>query len=237
MTKIFVLHVKHGYEARKEHIDKMMAKHNLPFEYILDGDIPDITPSVMKTYFGGDGEMSTPNGAVSCAYKHILACQRIIDRNLDGALVLEDDIVLFNNFDKIFGKSLEEFSILEDKDKPSIISYEDTRLRFVPGSKRENGRVLYPGPHDRFTGCIYVNNAAAQLVCKYAREEHIDIPIDLIHTRLIRLGLLNYYWVQPCIATQGSFTGKFSSSITFNRSKAFIWRLQRLYKKALYRLR
>ena len=44
---IFVLHVREGYEDRAAHIDAMMARLGLSFEYMLDGDKCDLTPEVL----------------------------------------------------------------------------------------------------------------------------------------------------------------------------------------------
>ena len=53
-------------------------------------------------------------------------------------------------------------------------------------------------------------------------------------------GLLHYWWMQPAIATQGSFTGLFPSSLSTRYSRLMtplVWRLKLGYRKLLYRLR
>ena len=44
---VFVLHVKKGYEDREQHIKAMLQKMNIPFSWILDGDIADLTPEIL----------------------------------------------------------------------------------------------------------------------------------------------------------------------------------------------
>lgn len=82
--KTFVLHVKQGYEERKIHIEKMMSDHNIPFQYILDGDIPDLTTERLDTYFSGARHSLSPG--TSCAMKHILTWQdsRLVGRKRTG---------------------------------------------------------------------------------------------------------------------------------------------------------
>lgn len=233
--KIFVAHVRCGYEDRAEHIEKMLGKMGLPFEYMLNGDISDITPIVFERYFKAPLQIDAPN--TSCTLKHLLIYEEILKQNLDGTLVMEDDIILHKNFLDKFEDSLQELkSNAEWDNAPVIISYEDTRLRFVPHSQRHKGQLLYLGNCDRMTGCYYINRAGAKVCLDYALTNGYDRPIDLIHNHLLKSGTLKYLWCQPTIATQGSHVPKFKSSIYHGKSKIkpYVWMPQRLYKQFLY---
>lgn len=235
----FVMHVKKGYEKRGEHVEKMLGRLGVPFEYILDGDIPDLTDDIINRYFTG-AEMTVPTAPVSCAFKHLLACEQMLAAGLPDALMLEDDIILHSNFVPVFNLSVEQArAYAAANPRPVMVSYEDTRLRFVPRSRRKKGTVIYKGDRDRMTGAYYINAAAARLIVDYARSQKIDRPIDLFHCFLLRRGLLTYFWCQPTIATQGSHTGAFASAINLNKSmlSPLMWRLKLLYKKMLYNLR
>ena len=234
----FVLHVKKGYEDREEHISRMMKKMNIAFEYILDGDMQDITKETLEKYFTGEMKINSP--ATSCALKHLLACHEIVERKIEGALVLEDDIVLHDNFVSVFQRSIDELKGNSNWNaKPVIINYEDTRLRFVPRSKRVEGRVLYEGDRDRMAGAIYVNHAAAKLIWDYAIKDKLDQPIDLFHCYLLKKNLIAYLWCQPVVATQGSHSGLFMSGININKNYFDIlkWKFNLLYKKMIYYFR
>ncbi len=233
---VFVLHVKKGYERRKEHIDKMLSEMNIPYEYIMDGDIQDLTNNILDKYFKGKMHQYTPEA--SCSYKHLIACNKIIKKGLDGALILEDDICLNRKkFIPIFNQSIKELK--EKENKASIISYEDTTMRFVPRSKRKIGQVIYVGSKDRMGGAYYLNREAALVLTNYAETFKFDIPHDSIHTRLLREGAVIYYWSHPVVASQGSHTGKFSSSINFSKKFYYplTWQLKLVYKRLLYYLR
>ncbi|MBD5234148.1 MAG: lipooligosaccharide biosynthesis protein LpsA [Bacteroidales bacterium] len=229
---VFVLHVQNGYEERGAHIEKMMSELGIDFKYILRGDKSELTPEVMSCYFDPSGELGVPSGATSCAYKHLLACEEIIAANLPGALIFEDDIVLKPDFAEIALKSIEELP-----DTPSIINYEDTRLRFVPASMRQRGKVLYPGDRDRFAGALYINRSGAEVIVNEAKARKLGVPIDIFHRQLLDDHSISYWWVHPCVATQGSFNGKFKSSLSSDRAKVIVWKLRRLYRKLLYRFR
>lgn len=231
--KIFVLHVKQGYEDRARHIDAMMSRLGLDFEYITDGDIADLTPAVMQRWFDPEGELGTPGATASCSCKHLLACRRILADKLSGAVVLEDDILLRPDFDDVVNKSIAQLPA----GRPAIISFEDTRLRFVPYSKRRKGQYIYPGDRDRFAGAYYVNAEGARTILDAAESRHLSVPIDLFHRQLLDRGELDYWWSHPCVASQGSFNGLFGSSLTADRGKAAVWKIKRAYRKLLYRLR
>lgn len=233
---IIVLHVAKGYEARGRHIEDMMWRFGLHFEYMLRGDIPDVTDEVLAEYFSGDFRQA--NAFTSCSYKHLLAYERIVAEGWSGAVVMEDDAVLFNNFRDLLPKGVEQLA--EAENGPAILSLENTRLRFVPYSQRRRGQLVYRGDRDRLAGCYYINRAGAEAVLAYARSHKLDRPIDTFHRLMLDSGLINYWWMQPPIATQGSFTGKFPSSLSSRYSRLLtpaVWNLKLAWRKLLYRIR
>ncbi|WP_036858005.1 glycosyltransferase family 25 protein [Segatella baroniae] len=237
-SKILVLHVKKGYEDRQKHIEKMMKSWGYSFEYILDGDMDDLNQEFVHQYFTGEMDCISP--ATSVATKHLKAARYIVDHQLDGALILEDDMLLYPNFEKVFNQCLSE--IQNRHLAKALISFEDSSLYFVPGSQRKKGQHLYIAKRDRFAGALYCTREAAELILQHVRENRCDMPIDLYHTSLIQRAGLNYYWCHPCIATQGSHTGLFASSINEKSAKKktyrrLTWNLKLAYKKLLYYLR
>lgn len=236
VRKVFVLHVRKGYEKRGQHIERMLGKMGVPFEYILDGDVCDLTDDVLDRYFRGE-MMKGQYPFTSCSYKHLLAYKEIEDRDIDGALILEDDIFLKKDFIRIFNKSMDEVRKYSDEHPgPVIISYEDTRLRFIPRSKRKKDTVIYKADRDRMTGAFYINRAAARLLTEYAETHKFDLPIDLMYCKLLRDGRLTYFWCQPTVATQGSHTGAFTSAINFKKNIFYplSWQFKLHYRKLLY---
>ncbi len=80
---VFVLHVKHGYEDREEFMERELSRFGIDFEYILDGDIPDITNEIFNKYFD-KAYFQRINAEVSCALKHILAYEKIVSEGYAG---------------------------------------------------------------------------------------------------------------------------------------------------------
>lgn len=242
-----VLHVRSGYEARAAHINDMLGRLGIGYRFFTDGDICDMDDALRRRIFTGH-MLDVAPALQSCTYKHLLACRSVVDDGLDGALILEDDISLTPDFPDIFNRALDEYRATCDPARPAIISFEATRLRFVPYSQRRPGRVLYPGPHDRLAGAYYINAAACRLLLTFAREHKIHLPVDNLHTYLLRdqATELDYYWTEPAPAMQGSFNGQFQSSLSVRHPRLnifrpyllhLIWRIKYLYRRLLYRFR
>lgn len=234
--EVFVIHVKEGYKDREQHINSMLKAMDIPFNYILDGDVSDLTSSILDKYF--KGYLKEGGAPASCTYKHILACRYIIERKLDGALILEDDIILNEQkFNSTFNKTIEELAQLPNE--ASIISYEDTRLRFVPKSRRIKNKMLYIGDRDRMAGAYYVNFKCAQTIINEIEKNKTDMPCDIFYNYLLKQNKIKYYWCQPTVATQGSHLGLFGSSINTNKKciDIFLWKFKLIYKKLLYEFR
>lgn len=235
--KTFVLHVKHGYEDRKIHIEKTMSDHNIPFQYILDGDIADLTTKRLDTYFSGARHSLSPG--TSCAMKHILTWQEIVDSGVENALVIEDDIFLSKNFNRIFEMSVEQS---QSFDRPFYIGYAAACLRLVPRSSRKKNVVIYKANDTQCTGAYFVNRQFAVTVLEYIKQHKCALPIDIFLATLCKEGVFDAYWSYPVIAKQGSHDGRMKSSITPHDNKSpLLRRISRSmttnYKHMIYMFR
>lgn len=235
---VFVPHVRHGFEDRAATLEAMLSRLGISFSYILDGDKSDLDDATLDRCFAG--EMHEVSSAASCAMKHLLAYRRILDEGLDGALILEDDIVLKRGFPEFFNVCMAECR--ERGIKDMLISFEDTSMQFVPGSCRHKGMHVYAAKRDRYAGCYYISAGCARLVIDYVERHKCHLPIDRFHTFLMSEAGLPYYWTHPTMATQGSKNGRFGSSISVRdrRRQRYMYlshALKLLYKKLLYKLR
>ena len=236
-VQILVIHVR-GNHTRRAYVEKQIAPLGFHVKFIEDGNIGDLTPELLHRYFVDDGTAETmcrPTPRTSCAYKHLLATQYIIDHNLPGALILEDDIRLKNNFKPLFLKSLKEIESIRE---PLIANYEESSLMLVPRSQRRKGQLLYKAERDRFAGCMYITQEAAKVIMKYVEENKSAYTSDILHQELTRLGVIAYYWSHPCLACQCSCDGSMPTMIPtrprpFKRLK---WFYKKVYKTILYYL-
>jgi glycosyl transferase family 25 len=239
ITKL-VIHVK-GNEDRRQFIQQQLDTLGFPCHYILDGNVEDLTPEILDRYFADDGRQDTMHGRfprTSCAYKHLLAMQYIIDHRLDGALVVEDDLRIYRNFKPLFHQSMEEYET-RYADLPFIANYEESSLLLVPRSQRRDGILLYPAQRDRFAGCYFINSKGASAIMDYVRHYKSDTTSDRLHTKLIGLNRIAYFWSHPCLACQSSCDGSMPTMIPTRPRplKRLKWYYKRCYKHLLYFLR
>jgi glycosyl transferase family 25 len=235
MEKVIVIHAKHLRE-RMVHMERQLRDWPGEVVYVTEADKDELTDEMVRAYIKEGCELDNRSGATSCAIKHIKACQYIVDHQLEGALVLEDDIVLHQGFEEDFAKTIEEYR-QHYADQPIIISYEDSSLQFIPRSRRKKGQWLYEAPHGRvrFNGALYINQKAAQAIVDDVKANKCDIAVDHYYMHLYGKGLLQFLWCEPALATQGSFNGSFVSSMGQIRSlEGLRWKLKYAYKRLVY---
>ncbi len=237
-VQVLVIHVR-GNKTRRDYIEKQITPLGFPVEFIEDGNIEDLTPEILSRYFTDNGKDDTMYGfypCTSCAYKHLLATQYIIDHNLPGALILEDDIRLKDNFKQFFLESLEEIRSIHE---PLIVNYEESSLMLVPRSQRRKGQLIYKAKRDRFAGCIYISLEAAKAIMKYVEENKSAYTSDILHQKLTREGIITYYWSHPCLACQCSCDGSMPTMIPTKPRplKRLKWFYKKVYKTLLYYFR
>lgn len=232
--KIYVIHPDRLKE-RGEHIDRMMKSLGMDYEFVNEGHDEDHIQALLDQYMkDGREQLHRSIPRALCTVSHFLAYERIVAEGLEGALVLEDDIALDKNFVPRFEQSISEYR-KDYAERNIFISYEDSALRFVPRSQREMGRMLYPARKGRMAGCYFINFNAAKAILEQLKVERCDLAIDWYHNDLIDKGLLECLWCQPTIATQGTFSGAFRSSL--NNDGPFVhlrWLFKKNYKKLLY---
>lgn len=235
---VIVIHVKNGYEDRERHIRKVLQPLGVEPVWILDGDRDDMDSATVDRWFSGS--MNKIDGESSCALKHFLAYRYIVDNNLPGALIVEDDMVPSRRFAAGVKACVKEMYARHME--PGLLSMEDSSLQFVKGHERRRGQMVYEAARDRFTGCYYVPAQCAKLMLDYVAEHKCDMPIDRWHTSLITRAGLKYYWSHPTFASQGSHRGMFCSAVSSRRAgrrtyKRMMWGLKKAYKQLLYTLR
>ena len=234
--KILVIHAA-KLEARAEHIDRMLSHFGFEYEFISKADLEDLTEELLCKYFQRGKEMyANLLPRYSCATKHLLAVEYIVAHRLEGALILEDDIVLRKDFRPMLIKSIVEYH-QHYVDHPVIISYEDSSLQFVPRSERKPGQMLYPGKKDRMAGAYYMNRCCAETILKdLAANKCPTTDADTYHYDLLKRGVIEYLWCQPPVATQGSFTGAFRSTLSSKKDRLITlrWWFKKNYKRLLY---
>ena len=107
--KTLVIHPTRLKE-RGEHLDRMLRNIGLEYDIVNEGsDEAKIKAYLEKYLRNGQEEMLRKVPRSLCTISHFLAYERIQSEGLEGALVLEDDILLHKNFKMKFEQSIEEY--------------------------------------------------------------------------------------------------------------------------------
>ncbi len=225
---IFVIHS--GNQERRKHIEKELAKKDLSFEFVLDGNQEDLTPQVLKKYFSNitNEFMGEVSPKTSCAYKHILVYEKIIKKKIKQAIIFEDDIVLHDDFLTFLNKISVE--IKKRNLTNYLISLENSSLYIVTRPKK-GVYLYYKQSSQRGTGAALISYECAHNIVKYIKEKKCYFPIDWMQTALAKKDLINIYWAHPTIAEQNSYNGKFDSLLDPLAKKSTMRRVNHFYKK------
>ncbi|MFT4693934.1 MAG: glycosyl transferase family 25 [Francisella sp.] len=96
--KVYVVNLKKDKD-RRDHICKHFAERNVEFEFIDAVYGKNLTPNELKQKVDFDGckknlGRETSLGEIGCSLSHKLIYDKIVEENLFGAFVFEDDAVL-----------------------------------------------------------------------------------------------------------------------------------------------
>ncbi|NTV14348.1 MAG: glycosyltransferase family 25 protein [Desulfobulbaceae bacterium] len=234
----YVVHVKKGYEERERSIVEQFARLGLEFEWLLDYDIPDLTPELLRRY-GYQGNKLRP-AEISCSLKHIAAWERIAASARPGALVFEDDVLLDRRrFQAVAAAAIAEFSA--GSEAAGYLSLGDGCALYVPWTKLRRGRYLYQAEQVRATDSYFLTRTAAVRMLELVGREGFYLPADHLINRLCHQLSIPILWVSPTVVSQGSHTGRFASQIqTWDRGEfkeKVKWLLKKFRRKYLYPLR
>ncbi|CAG5083861.1 glycosyltransferase family 25 protein [Parvicella tangerina] len=234
VDKVYVVHVSTD-QQREEHMTKELGRFNIPFEFMMKGDKSDITEELVREYFVGE-EMANGVGTAqqSCSYKHLSIYEKILEDEVEDALIFEDDIYLSDNFIQVFNDTIDELkSLPQEKQDKALINFENSTLQVVHPGKRVEGKHLYESPKSRCAGAYYMNKALAKAITEHRIQHKCNKIIDWYHNELVKEIDLQHYWCHPPVVEQGSHNGKIQSLIDdkkFGPIRQITWKISRWYK-------
>lgn len=236
VDKIYVVHVSSNLE-REEHMRSELGKFNLPFEFMMKGDIKDLTRDLVESYFSGEQMTGEFCAEQSCALKHVYIYEKMIADGISDALIFEDDVFLKDNFIEVFNQCLSEFRKLSDSERyKALINFEESTLRYVPKERLREGKFLYDMDRSRCAGAYYLTTELAKEIVRDVQEKKCDKPLDWYHNTLIERIDLQHYWCHPTIVQQGSHNGRMASTIDdkkYGAVRQITWKLSRWYKQKI----
>ena len=216
LLKVFIIHYT-PLTDRKQFLDVEMIRHSLEHEYIRCYDREDLTNHDLSIFDMNKVRLSE----CSLIRKHIDAYCRIVSSPFEHNIILEDDVILSNGF-----RNKIETGLLQLPHDYDMLFIGDGCGLHIPESDQHPGKVIYKKCREptewggdgatRCTDSYFVSRNCARKLIKYVMElgnMAIQKPADWWLNQVIRDLKLEVYWMEPTIVTQGSNTGKYSSSL------------------------
>lgn len=228
---IFVINLAKD-AVRRESIKKQFESQNIDFEF-SDGVLGSALTKEELNIFYND-KLAKRNqcrslalAEIGCSLSHVNLYKYIIDHNVSHALILEDDVIIPDNFSSILKKI--ENNILFDK--PNVYLLSPGEPKNNKGIQIDNKYSFYRYKSGYFTSSYIINNLAAQTLFKEL------YPINNVADcwgRLVKFKIANIYIIYPALIEQDQDT--FGSSTTEDVNKILKTDLLDLSKYKLCRL-
>jgi glycosyl transferase family 25 len=211
--KIFILHYSKLAE-RKESILKQFQEQKITdYEFIEDFDKDNLTEKELGRF------QNLGTAKISLILKHFLAYEKISEKYKE-ALILEDDVLLSDGFVNKLAEYMKELPKTYD-----MLFIGDGLDFHIPENEIIPGKHIYrkglnstPSTGDGASRCAdsyIVSNKCAKHLSDYIKKSNkkIDKTLDFWINNAARDLTLEVYWAEPTIVSQGSFTGKFETSL------------------------
>lgn len=203
---VYVINVK-AFHERRAFMEMQLLKQDMTAEFILDGDADELTAEIINKYFIGD---NLSVNQMSCALKHIMALERIIEKKQQQALILEDDAIFSSDFSKGLHYAMEEsprFNGLK------VIFIGCGGNFYTPKSLRKPGQHLYVGARGRFADSYIIDFNTAQKRLDWITSNKVSLPIDNQFEKIDRELGISMLWLEEPVVEQGSKAGLFMSAL------------------------
>jgi len=222
VDKVFVLHVKKGYEDRAVHMENQLKKFGIEFEYILDYDIEDLTDEDLDKYYRKDNTLDNPN--LSIGMKHINVLNKIVANRYNLTLVFEDDVFLDKSFNEIVENAIKE---LKGKGEGNVVSLGNAGNLYVDKKEIKKQTYLYKNRKHRAADSYIIDLKAAERRLEWLkRNKTVETAGHMYNTIDNEVGN-NIFWLHPTIVEQGSQNGFMKSSVSRNK---FLHRFRWLWR-------
>ena len=173
--KVFIVNLKESLDRRQYMIEEM-KKTNLQYEF-FDAVNGKGIKNIDKIYdketaikvYGRELKL----GEIGCAMSHLLIYKKMLEENIDQALIFEDDIIIANDFNKVLSKILKlennGIILLGQSDKKL-----KTKIYFQSISYHHKLKKIFNSGYGTY-GYIICKKAAEKI---YAESFPIIRPID-----------------------------------------------------------
>lgn len=212
MMKVFVIHYKKLVD-RKRYILEQFQKHN-----ITDYEFVEIDRDELHNHNIDMFEENFSRSQIAISLSHFYAYKEISEK-YENALILEDDVILTENFTEILTRYMSQLPpnydmlFIGNGCNLHIESHRITPDKYIyekclfPTSWGGNGIT-------RCTDSYIVSKKCAVNLCNYINTlpYKITLGIDWWLNVAGRDNNFEVYWAEPTIVTQGTQTGLYNSS-------------------------
>lgn len=229
---VYVINVK-AFHQRRAFMETQLLKQDMTAEFILDGDADELTAEIINKYFIGDNLSANQ---MSCALKHIMALESIVEKKQQQALVLEDDAILSPRFNEGLDYALAESPRF---DGPKVIFIGCGGNFYTPQSLRKPSQHLYVGARGRLADSYIIDCNTAQKRLHWIISNKVSLPIDNQFEKIDRELGISMLWLEEPVVEQGSKAGLFTSALekappTWLQNLLFSF--EKLKRKYIYQL-
>ncbi len=193
---------------RKDFMGSQMEKGDLDYEFIKAVDGKMLSDQEIDTVTLNFSASHLTKGEVACALSHLSIYQKMIDNNIDIALVLEDDVYVPDNIDSVLQKILS----IEQNNKPNIYLLSDVEA-YIENSSLYEG--IYRIESASKAHCYVINKTAAKKMLKKL------IPIRYEADMWTIFNFYNYahvYCIYPHVADVIGYGDKTDSNLENERA-------------------
>jgi len=227
MSKIDKLYIIHNpeYVERKISLDKQLPKLNFDpskMEWRFTYHFRDLTDEIRNKYYKVDKALHDKKKQLTCTYKgdvylylsnaymsmlieHLFIYDDIIAKNINTAMIIEDDIIFCDDFSNKLARYMNQLPSDWDVFYPAAIC--DIH---IPQSDPNKNVYLRLDRNTRSSFFFIIRKEAVRKIRSTFLPFTLPIDFELIYQ--YQLHNLNVYWGEPSLAEQGSLTGLFKST-------------------------
>ena len=211
--KIFVLHYSKLVDRKRHILEQFNKQGIIDYEFIEKYDREDLEDCDMLLF-----DKCVKKSMMSLMNKHFYV-YNIIAENYEYALILEDDVILCDNF--IEKLNIYITQLPENIDMLFIgdgCNLHIEKHKLIP-NKNIYEKCLYPTSWggdgaSRCSDSYIITKKCANKMCEYINnlKYKITLPSDWWLNVAARDNNFKVYWAEPTIVTQGTQNGTFQSS-------------------------
>lgn len=201
--KIFVIHYKKLHDRKKDIIAQFEKFNFTDYEFIERYDRDELTDEDKHNFVGGYKPCQ-----IAITLSHLYAYNVIVEK-YQGALILEDDAILHEDFVELFNSYIDQLPSNFD-----IFFIGHGCNLHIPQENINLGCNVYKKQETRCTDSYVITKKCAQKITDYfhCMDYKIDAPVDFWLNNVFKDLNLDVYWAEPHIVVQGTMVGKYISS-------------------------